>query len=142
MDNEWILSAQSRSQKELIRRLNEIVYVEGPFYCFVQYEQYVKYFVLKTNTPNLYEFDWERRKADVSRMKISIFGRKNASNILEDRISLHQQEEGAILATCITEKSSESSILAWIRILCKLNENLENLQIVFNINKDGEQDAN
>lgn len=136
--NEWILTAQSPHQKELIKRLDEIVYVEGPFTCFVQHEKSVKYFVLKTNVPNIYEFIDEKGKLDVSRMKISTFGRKEVVDRLESKLKLHHQEDGHILATCITERASESSLLAWIRILCKLNENLENLQVVFKINYDQE----
>lgn len=136
--NEWILTAQSPHQKELIKRLDEIVYVEGPFTCFVQHEKSVKYFVLKTNVPNLYEFKDELQQFDVSRLKISTFGRKEVVDLVDSKMKLHHQEDGHILATCITERSSETSVLAWIRILCKLNENLNNLQVVFKVDYDQE----
>lgn len=71
-------------------------------------------------------------------MKIKTFGRKDVIDIVEEKIKLHHQEDGHILATCITERASESSVLAWVRILCKLNKNLDNLQFVFNVNYDQE----
>ena len=131
--------AQSSNQKELIKRLDEILYVEGPFFCYVQWERKVKYFVLKTSKPNIFEIEGIAGRLDVSRMKIKTFGRKDVLDIIEKKMKLHHQEDGHILATCITENSSESSILAWIRILCKLNANLDNLQIVFNFNEDCDQ---
>lgn len=112
--------------------------MEGPFTCFVQHERSVKYFVLKTNVPNMFEFKDETQKLDVSRLKISTFGRKEVVDLLESKLKLHHQEDGHILATCITERSSEASLLAWIRILCKLNENLDKLQVVFKIDYDQE----
>lgn len=135
-NNEWILYAQSINQKKLINRLDEILYVEGPFTCFVQHEESVKYFVLKTNTPNPYEFVFKTGELDVSRMKISTFGRKEVVEKMDEKLRLHHQEDGAILATCITEKASQQSLLAWIRILCKFNPKLESLQIVFKLSSD------
>ena len=112
--------------------------MEGPFTCFVQHEKNVKYFVLKTNVPNVYEHKLELSKLDVSRLKISTFGRNRVTDLVESKLKLHHQEDGHILATCITERSSESSLLAWIRILCKLNRHLENLQVVFKVDYDRE----
>lgn len=80
----------------------------------------------------------EKGKLDVSRLKISTFGRKEVGDMLEAKLKLHHQEDGHILATCITERSSEASVLAWVRILSKLNENLENLQVVFKVDYDQE----
>lgn len=47
--------------------------------------------------------------------------------------SIHQQEDGTILAMCITETCTKDSLIAWIRCLQEANPCLEKMSIVFRL---------
>jgi signaling intermediate in Toll pathway protein len=47
--------------------------------------------------------------------------------------SVHEQEDGTILACCATGTSSKDSLLSWIRLLEKEIPNMNHLQILFNL---------
>jgi len=52
---------------------------------------------------------------------------------LEVPPSVHEQEDGTILAMCITGTSSKDSLALWIRFLEHSNERLSQIPVVFRL---------
>jgi len=52
---------------------------------------------------------------------------------LEVPPSVHEQEDGTILAMCITGTSSKESLTSWIRFLERSNEKLSQIPVVFRL---------
>lgn len=47
--------------------------------------------------------------------------------------TVHEQEDGVILAVCATGTSSKDSLLSWIRHLEKDNPNLTEIPVIFTL---------
>lgn len=47
--------------------------------------------------------------------------------------SIHEQEDGAVLATCVTGTSSKDSLTSWIRFLELTNPRLVQIPVVFRL---------
>ena len=52
---------------------------------------------------------------------------------LEIPPSVHEQEDGTVLAMCITGTSTKESLAAWIRFLERSNEKLSQIPVVFRL---------
>jgi len=52
---------------------------------------------------------------------------------LEVPPSIHEQEDGTILAMCITGTSSKESLTSWIKFLERSNEKLSQIPVVFRL---------
>jgi len=52
---------------------------------------------------------------------------------LEIPPSVHEQEDGTILAMCITGTSTKESLTSWIRFLERTNEKLTQIPVVFRL---------
>jgi len=52
---------------------------------------------------------------------------------LEVPPSIHEQEEGTILAMCITGTSTKESLASWIRFLEHSNEKLSQIPVLFRL---------
>lgn len=137
IDNTWIVSGQSPTQKELIEKMkdHETVYVEGAF-CLWLRKSTIHYFILRSEpvkpteevkkSQDLFDYD------DTSQLRSWILGEEVIEN--KDVIilpSVHEQEDGNILAIGITGSSSKDSLLSWIRCLQKKNPRLASLPILF-----------
>lgn len=52
---------------------------------------------------------------------------------------MHEQEDGNILAMCITGTSSRDSLVSWIRYLQTSNPNLEQIPVIFKLRTDSQE---
>lgn len=136
IDDTWIVSGQSPSQKELLRKHDTkyAVYIEGPTLIWLRNKS-ISYFILRGDPRS----DTEMKELthedidDVSDIHVPLFGftRPQQSRVAL-RKSVHEQEDGIIYAVCVTGTSTKDSLLSWIRLLQKDgNENLGNLAILF-----------
>ncbi|KAJ3650243.1 hypothetical protein Zmor_021941 [Zophobas morio] len=120
IDDTWIVSAQAPSQKDLLKNhdLKEPVYVEGSFRIWVK-DQLVNYFVLKRQ-PKQHIKTIKDDLDDVSNIRTPIFSfQKPIEKQVQVMQSVHEQEDGVILAVCATGTSTKDSLLSWIRHLEK-----------------------
>ncbi|CAH1365258.1 unnamed protein product [Tenebrio molitor] len=140
IDDTWIVSAQSPTQKRLLNEHNakEPIYVEGSFKVWLK-NYPVNYFILRKNA-KLAEMDVEDLD-DVSNIKVPLFNFKPpVKKLLKKVPSVHEQEDGVILALCATGTSSKDSLLSWIRHLQKDgNPILTDVPVVFTL-KSGVRD--
>jgi hypothetical protein len=60
---------------------------------------------------------------------------------LKPKKPVHEQDDGVILAMCITGTSSRDSLVSWIRFLQKSNPNLEQIPVIFTLRTEGQETA-
>ena len=73
---------------------------------------------------------------DLSKIKVWTHGEiaeGDEENLFLPESTVHEQEDGTILACCATETSSKDSLLSWIRVLEQDVPNLKHMQILFTI---------
>lgn len=133
IDDTWIVSGQSTTQKELLanHKKESAVFIEGPFLIWLRNKS-ISYFVLRGDAPKeapLEDEDFD----DVSHIDVPFFGfGKKKPSKLTLRKSVHEQDDGTVYAVCCTGSSTKDSLLSWIRLLEKDNNpNLANLAILF-----------
>ncbi|KAJ8959107.1 hypothetical protein NQ318_022364 [Aromia moschata] len=128
IDDTWIVSAQSKTQRRLMQEHNvkEPVYVEGN-------GNPINYFILRGKPKPIVDEDVDLD--DVSKIKVPLFSIKPpVVKHLKVVPSVHEQEDGVIYSVCATGTSSKDSLLSWIRHLEKDGlENLGKVQIVFTL---------
>ncbi|XP_076648474.1 evolutionarily conserved signaling intermediate in Toll pathway, mitochondrial [Halictus rubicundus] len=128
VDDTWILSTMSRSQRELlaVQPVDQPLYIEGPFTIWVG-DSHLDYFVLKGD-PIKREIVHDSAD-DVDNIQIPFWEK------LHNRIpvTLHEQDDGVYYAMCLTGTSSKDSLLSWIRCLQKTNNILNHIPIVFKL---------
>uniref|UniRef100_A0A2P2I4Q4 Evolutionarily conserved signaling intermediate in Toll pathway, mitochondrial n=1 Tax=Hirondellea gigas TaxID=1518452 RepID=A0A2P2I4Q4_9CRUS len=134
IDDTWIVSGQSVHQRELLEKQpeTEALKVRGPFRIYLR-EEAINYFTLTADykpPPAVEPLD----KDDVS--IVALLLREDSSLRSETAItvtpSVHEQEDGTILAICVTGTSSRDSLLSWVRLLCHTNPKLgQGLPVVF-----------
>lgn len=133
IDDTWIVSGQSPIQEELIVKhpVDKPIKVEGPFRIFLR-DQCVGYFILRAEatpppTPKKQDND------DVSNLKFWFTGQLEEEE--EKEISkphtVHEQDDGTILAIGATGTSSRDSLLSWIRLLQERNPKLAEIPVLF-----------
>jgi len=137
IDDTWIVSGQSIIQQELLEKLEaqKPVYVEGGFPIWLR-KTSINYFILRSEpvVPTEKELDLHSQFDfdDVSKLQSWILGEEDLTP--KDVIvqpSVHEQEDGTILAIGVTGTSSKDSLLSWIRFLEKKNPHLANLSVIF-----------
>ncbi|XP_046437400.1 evolutionarily conserved signaling intermediate in Toll pathway, mitochondrial-like isoform X1 [Daphnia pulex] len=140
IDDTWIVNGQSANQRDLLAKLKEkqTVYVEGAFTIWLRRTS-INYFILRSEPVPLTEEEQKQQNEydydDVSELRSWMFGEENLTR--KDIVvqpSVHEQEDGTILAIAITGTCSKDSLLSWIRFLEKTNPNLANLSILFATN--------
>lgn len=135
IDDTWIVSGMSPIQEELIdlHSADEPLKVEGPFRIFLR-DKCVGYFILRGEgkppppTATLEEID------DVGNLKFWFTGEKEDQSertSLVKKRSVHEQDDGTIMAICATGTSSRDSLLSWIRKLQETSPNLSNIPVLF-----------
>lgn len=136
-DKTWIVSGISPFQKEFLSNIPKKtnLYVEGAFRVWLRGSQ-VTYFTLKGQARPKRPKHSNHNIDDLSQIKIWTHGEipegvDEFSNLPESTV--HEQEDGTILACCATGTSSKDSLLSWIRLLEKEVPNLKHLQILFTI---------
>lgn len=132
-DLTWIVSGQSQNQQEIIQKLptDRPIYVEGAFRVWMR-NVCMNYFILRADprpspeaskedpddVGNLHNFD-DEEFVDKSVMPIA---------------SVHEQEDGVVLAVCCTGTSSRDSVISWIRFLEQTNPRLgKDLSVLFTL---------
>lgn len=134
IDDTWIISGQSPTQKSLLEKhdIKQPLYVEGGFRVWLKNKP-VNYFILRAN-PKVYDVNLEDMD-DVTDIKVPFFNIKPpVKKPLKVVPSVHEQEDGVIMAVCATGTSSKDSLLSWIRHLEKDgNSVLSDIQIVFTL---------
>lgn len=135
LDKTWIVSAQSDSQKILLSEqpTDDPLVVKGPFNVYLK-EQVVNYFLLigKTRPEPKDDSDPD----DVSNVKkpLGIPGFVGSTKLPSVRQTVHEQDDGTIVAVCATGTSSRDSLLSWIRLLEKYdNPLLSTIPVIFTL---------
>lgn len=142
VDDTWIVSAQSVTQKRLLSENSpdDPVFVEGAFTVFLKGFT-INYFILRGKArpvvDNIEEAD------NVENINTSFFNFKPPVKNILVVPSVHEQEDGVIYAVCATGTSSKDSLLSWIRHLENDgNPVIANLPIVFTLKSGTKEIAN
>ena len=132
-DKTWIVSGQSLNQMELLENLKENtpLYVEGAFRVWLKDHQ-VSYFILR-GPPVAPTPEPETDNDDFTVISRWMTGEKSGAGTVVKEPSVHEQEDGTILAVCATGSSSRDSLLSWIRSLEQTNPNLANMAVLFTL---------
>lgn len=133
VDDTWIVSGQSVIQQELLEKLQhgEPIKVEGPFRIFIR-DKLVGYYILRAEARPPPEPQKREDTDDVGSMKFWFTGEiEEDDTAVAVPQSVHEQEDGVILAICATGTSSRDSLLSWIRLLEATNPNISNLPVLF-----------
>lgn len=138
VDKTWVVYSQSPAQSSIIESLDKktILYVEDCGLTFVQ-GKYLSYFALK-----LYDDEETRaRRAkkvepdfNYNTLKMKFYG-KPIKEKLEEIREIHHLDDCYVLALGITGTSSHDSVLSWLKLLQKRNPNLNNLNVVFKLQR-------
>jgi len=132
-DKTWIVSGQSYNQKDILAGLSEgtPLYVEGAFRVWLRDTQ-VSYFILRgPPVPPLPDLDTDND--DFSVMSLWVSGERSKAGTVVKEPSVHEQEDGTILAICATGTSSRDSLLSWVRRLEESNPNLSKMAVLFTL---------
>ncbi|VVC33258.1 Hypothetical protein CINCED_3A018933 [Cinara cedri] len=132
IEDTWIVSGQSPEQKKLIAKHSDTVpiYIEGGFRIWLR-KQSIVYFILRTE-PSKEENDEKEDEDDISKFHVPFFDQPKISNKVAKKKTVHEQEDGTILAVAATGTSSKNSLLSWIRFLEKDgNPRLTKIPILF-----------
>ncbi|XP_018334882.1 evolutionarily conserved signaling intermediate in Toll pathway, mitochondrial isoform X2 [Agrilus planipennis] len=140
VEDTWIVSAQSITQKKLLSEHNKEnpVYVEGTFKVWIK-NKCVNYFILRGD-PKPVNTEVENLD-DVSNIEVPLF---TISTPQEKKLNLipsvHEQPEGVIYSVCATGTSGRDSVLSWIRHLEK-NDNpcLASIPVIFTLKSPGKE---
>ena len=132
-DKTWIVSGQSYNQKEILEQLQEgtPLYVEGAFRVWLR-DQQVSYFILR-GPPVAPVPEPETDDDDLSAISKWMMGDKSKAGTVVREPSVHEQEDGTILAVAATGTSSRDSLLSWIRVLEQTNPNIANMAVLFTL---------
>jgi len=132
-DKTWVVSGQSFNQQDLLENLKSgtALYVEGAFRVWLK-ENQVSYFILRgppVPAPPPPSVDNDELNIITRWMD----GEKSPAGTVVKVPSVHEQEDGTILAVCATGSSSRDSLLSWIRVLEQSNPNLANMAVLFTL---------
>ncbi|KAF2884404.1 hypothetical protein ILUMI_21783 [Ignelater luminosus] len=134
VEDTWIVSGQSITQQKLLSEHNvkQPVYVEGSFQIWIK-NKLVNYFILRADPKPIPKEDYD--PDDVSHINVPLFGFTPPSKkSLMTRPSVHEQEDGVVLAVCVTGTSGRDSLLSWIRHLeADGNPALAEIPVVFTL---------
>ncbi|KAK9496834.1 hypothetical protein O3M35_012940 [Rhynocoris fuscipes] len=129
IEDTWIVSGQSPDQIKLLSELpsKTPLYVEGRYRIWLR-NQSVTYFVLRADVRRNVEIE---NTDDISNLKIPFFS--EPTKLPQKKLTVHEQEDGIILAVCSTGTSGRDSLLSWIRLLEKTNPRLGEFPVVFTL---------
>jgi len=132
-DKTWVVSGQSFNQQDLLEDLKAgtALYVEGAFRVWLR-ENQVSYFILRgppipAPAPPPVDND------ELNIISRWMDGEKSPAGTVVKEPTVHEQEDGTILAVCATGSSSRDSLLSWIRTLEITNPNLANMAVLFTL---------
>lgn len=132
-DQTWVVSGQSREQQDLLAALphNTPLYVEGAFRVWLRDSQ-VSYFILR-GPPVPPAAPPEVDTDELTAISRWMDGERSAAGTVAVEPSLHQQEDGTMLAVCATGTSSRDSLLSWVRALQRDNPALADMAVLFTL---------
>lgn len=143
MDETFVVSAQSPDQTELLTNHNpsNAVFVEGGFTVWLRSKS-LTYFILRSETTDAFRVYKENSAKEVNQEEyykdflqdIPFFGNTKAkpSNVIKVP-SIHEQDDGTILAMCITGTGSKNSLVSWIKWLQDRNPVLAKVPVIFTL---------
>ncbi|KAL8603686.1 hypothetical protein ACOMHN_017183 [Nucella lapillus] len=137
-EDTFIASAQSATQQELIKKHNPKtpLFVEGGYTSWLRYKS-AMYFILRAD-PDL-EFLKRVKQAeedvrnDVNLFEWTNFWDEEEGGHLVPQRSVHEQDDGTVLAMAITGTGTKDSLVTWIRCLQQANPALEHIPVVFRL---------
>ncbi|OQV20275.1 Evolutionarily conserved signaling intermediate in Toll pathway, mitochondrial [Hypsibius exemplaris] len=138
LDKTWIASLMCPDQRKLISEhvSDKPLYVDGEYSVHLR-EEFLKYFILRDEPQELldagptpapepyYELD--------CRPDWDLFFKVENPKEYAPLPTLHEQEDGNILAICITGTSSQDSLRSWLSCLARTNPRIAQVPIHFRI---------
>ncbi|KAM7296002.1 evolutionarily conserved signaling intermediate in Toll pathway, mitochondrial [Ixodes scapularis] len=132
VDQTWVVSGQSPDQRQLVKEqpTDKPLRIEGPFSTYLR-NAAISYFILRAEPVpiRVLEIDSD----DVSNIPLTMFGEKPPPKELVKPSTVHEQEDGIILALCATGTSSRDSLLSWLRMLQEDNAKLKEIPVIFTL---------
>ncbi|CAN8003248.1 unnamed protein product [Ixodes hexagonus] len=132
VDQTWVVSGQSPAQRQLVEEhpTDKPLRIEGPFSTYLR-NSAISYFILRAEPVpiRVLEIDAD----DVSNIPLTMFGEEPPAKELVKPSTVHEQEDGIILALCATGTSSRDSLLSWLRMLQKDNPKLKQIPVIFTL---------
>ncbi|CAG9786131.1 unnamed protein product [Diatraea saccharalis] len=135
LDKTWVVSAQSEVQKVLLAEQPSDIalVVKGPFSVYMK-DQVVTYFTLIGKTRPEPKDDKDIDDVSDLQKPLGIPGFIGSTKIPSVKCSVHEQDDGTIVAVCATGTSSRDSLLSWIRLLEKYgNPLLSEIPVIFTL---------
>lgn len=137
-EDAFIASAQSLTQKELISRHDRStpVFVEGGFTCWLRHKS-MQYFVLRADPDHAAIQAWRETEnkinSDQNLFEWKLFWESEDATSMVPRRSVHEQDDGTVLAMTVTSSATKDSLVTWIRCLQQHNPVLEQIPVVFRL---------
>ncbi|XP_046350150.2 evolutionarily conserved signaling intermediate in Toll pathway, mitochondrial-like [Haliotis rufescens] len=131
LEDTFVVSAQSPAQQQHISEHPRDVplFVEGGYKVWLR-GQSLTYFILRAD-PAL------GRVVKEEKVEEDLFGWQAYDSEERDDLmpawSMHQQEDGTVMAMCITGSASKDSLVTWVRYLQRRNPVLEHIPVVFKL---------
>ncbi|XP_041364709.1 evolutionarily conserved signaling intermediate in Toll pathway, mitochondrial-like isoform X2 [Gigantopelta aegis] len=127
----FIASAQSPTQKSLLKQhpVKTPLFVEGGYNVWLR-DKYLTYFVLRADPMPSKHVPVKDDDEDL--FNWTLFESEESTDIVP-RPSVHEQDDGTVLAMCITGTASKDSLVTWVRYLQTENPTLEHTPIVFSL---------
>lgn len=135
LDKTWIVSSQSPDQMKLINDhpAEQPLFVEGSYLIWLKRIS-ISYFILRAIPKHDPKPEIEDDLDDVSNLSLHMFGLpKPAGELLMSPSTVHEQDDGTVMAMCATGTSSKDSLLSWIRFLQRTNPKLSEIPVVFTL---------
>lgn len=134
MDHTYVVSAQSPEQQRLLSEHTEEkpVFVDGVFSVWLR-KKCVHYCILSADArvPIDTQENEETEGDDMFDFHTFLKDEKPKEVIVAPTV--HEQEDGIVLAMCVTGTCSRDSLMSWIKILQRTNPKLANIPVVFRI---------
>lgn len=133
-DHTYIVSSQSPHQTRLIQQhpVEKPVFVEGGYNVWLRSAS-LSYFVLRSDcTDNYAQFQTTKELAakKIDTFQWSMFEEEKPQSLVIPP-SVHEQEDGTVLAMCITGTSSKDSLASWVKFLERKNPKLAEVPVIF-----------
>ena len=137
-EDTFIASAQSVTQQNLIKKHSpsKPLFVEGGYPCWLRHKS-ATYFILRAD-PDLELLAALRQAEKDLETDANLFDWKNfwedeEGGKLVPLRSVHEQDDGTVLAMVITGTGTKDSLVTWIRCLQQANPSLEQIPVVFRL---------
>ncbi|XP_045497044.1 evolutionarily conserved signaling intermediate in Toll pathway, mitochondrial [Colias croceus] len=135
LDKTWVVSAQSSTQQVLLSEqpLEEPLVIKGPYTVYLR-DQTVTYFTLLGKIRPDHQDDTDLDDVTKIEKPTGIPGYIGKTTLPSVKCTVHEQDDGTILAVCATGSSSRDSLLSWIRLLEKYNNPiLAKIPVIFTL---------